>query len=127
VLQRSTSVFVAGRLALAAADAALSDTDFAAESVRVVREGRRFLTEALTAMGCRVYPSQANFLYVDTGCDPAALAAACKERGLIIRGNFACTRITVGTPHQNGRVVEILRNVMAELRIETVPCSGRGV
>ncbi|MDR0671841.1 MAG: aminotransferase class I/II-fold pyridoxal phosphate-dependent enzyme [Oscillospiraceae bacterium] len=127
VLQRSTGVFVAGRLALAAADAALSDTDFAAESVRVVRAGRCFLTEALTEMGCRVYPSQANFLYVDTGYDPAALAAACKERGLIIRGNFAHTRITVGTPRQNGHAVEILRDVMASgvvPRAGTAPQAG---
>jgi histidinol-phosphate aminotransferase len=94
--------------------AALDDTEFVKQSVANVVEGREYLTRELQAMNWDVFPSQANFLYANSKVDTAALAEKCKSRGLIIRGNFEYSRITVGTPAQNKRVIEILKEVLAQ-------------
>jgi histidinol-phosphate aminotransferase len=113
VLQRSTDVFVVSRDALAAADAALDDHEFVERSRAAVAEGRGYLTAEFESMGMKVYRSQANFIYVDTGYDTAQLASACRSLGLVIRGNFMYTRITIGTDRQNRRAVGIIREVIA--------------
>ena len=113
VLQRSTDVFVVSRDALAGAEAALDDREFVERSRMTVVEGRSYLTTEFETMGMIVFPSQANFVYVDTGYDTAQLARACLPQGLIIRGNFQYSRITIGTDHQNRRLVEIIREVIA--------------
>ncbi|MDR1509539.1 MAG: aminotransferase class I/II-fold pyridoxal phosphate-dependent enzyme [Synergistaceae bacterium] len=113
VLQRSTDVFVVSRAALAAADAALDDHEFVERSRAAVVEGRSYLTAEFESMGMKVYRSQANFVYVDTGYDTSQLASACMQRGLVIRGNFLYSRITIGTDRQNRRAAEIIREVIA--------------
>lgn len=117
VLQRSTSVFVVSREALAAASAAIDDEDFVKLTRKTIADGRAYLTAEFETLGGKVYNSQANFIYVDTGYDTAVLAEACKEKGLIIRGNFACSRVTIGTEYQNRRMMEIIKSVLAEGKV----------
>jgi histidinol-phosphate aminotransferase len=113
-LQKATSVFTGNRVGLAGCLAALDDTEFVERSVANVVEGRKYLTTQLEAMNWEVFPSYANFIYANSKVDTAALAEKCKSRGLIIRGNFDYSRITVGTPAQNRRVIEILQEVLAQ-------------
>jgi histidinol-phosphate aminotransferase len=113
VLQRAQGVFSVSRIAAAGAAAALDDAGFLERARACVAAGRRQLAEGLEAMGARCAPSQANFVYADTGRDPAALSAACLARGLVIPGFFEWTRITVGTPEQNARALAILRDAIA--------------
>lgn len=112
ILQKSTTVFVASREALAGAMAALDDEEFIRTTKAVMKEGREYLTRELTALGWYIYPSETNFIYGDSGLNTSLLAEELKKKGLIIRGNFEFSRITIGTMEQNRKVVEIIREVM---------------
>lgn len=103
------SPFSVNRLAEAAGCAALADTAFREKTLRLTREGRRFLTDALRQRGFTVYPSQANFILVRPpgGVRAAALYEELLRRGVIIRQLKSGydlpdhLRITIGTPDEN--------------------------
>ena len=59
--------FNVNRLAQVAALAALDDEEHVQPGPEVNRQGKAFLEKALTAMGVRMWPSQANFLWMDVG------------------------------------------------------------
>lgn len=90
--------------------------DIAAQ-VAQIREERGRLAAALAGCGCieRVCPSQANFLLVKTA-DPDRLYGELIAAGVIVRnrtriaGCEGCLRITVGTPAENGRMLETVKN-----------------
>lgn len=71
---------------------------------------RRRLYAALLAAGLPVLPSEANFLWLNTGEHTADLAALFEENALSVRA-FADEgiRITVGTPEANNRVLDVAR------------------
>ena len=82
-----------------------------------IRSERRRLASELASCPCieRVYPSQTNFLLVRTPA-PDALYDALIEAGIIVRnrsripGCEGCLRITVGTPAENARMLETVKN-----------------
>ena len=90
--------------------------DIAAQ-IAQIREERGRLAAALAGCGCieRVCPSQANFLLVKTA-DPDRLYGELIAAGVIVRnrtritGCEGCLRITVGTPAENGRMLETVKN-----------------
>lgn len=90
--------------------------DIAAQ-ITQIREERGRLAAALAGCGCieRVCPSQANFLLVKTA-DPDRLYGELIAAGVIVRnrtriaGCEGCLRITVGTPAENGRMLETVKN-----------------
>ncbi|MDR1272803.1 MAG: histidinol-phosphate transaminase [Clostridiales Family XIII bacterium] len=114
MLMRAVNAFLGSRPGLSAALAALDDEEFLQLSVQTVVDGRKYLTGELEKLGFRVFPSQSNFIYVDTGFNTADFAEKCKTRGLIIRGNFEFNRISIGTSEQNEQVVEIVKAVLAD-------------
>ncbi len=117
VLQKATSVFVVGRTALAGAMAALDDDDFLVSTREGIREGRDYLTQELTAMGWQVWESHTNFLYADSHLNTKLLAQELEKKGLIIRGNFRYSRITVGTMEQNREMIAIIKETVARGRV----------
>ncbi|MDT8437168.1 MAG: histidinol-phosphate transaminase [Gemmatimonadota bacterium] len=101
-----------------AATLALDRADLVRErTARLVAERGR-LAGALAALGLRVLPSDANFLCFfvpDPGAAQAALAAG---HGVIVRnrsglpGLDGALRVTVGTPAENDRFLDGLREVL---------------
>ncbi len=62
--------------------------------------------QELSALGCRVVPTSANFLFCDLGEDALAFANRLREEGVAVRplahwGAPNCIRVTIGTPEQN--------------------------
>ncbi len=112
ILQKCTSVFIGSRVALAGAMVALDDEEYIAKTKAAMKEGREYLTSEFTKLGFYVYPSETNFLYVNTGYHTALFAEECKKYGLIIRGNYEYSRITVGRMDQNVKMVEIIKKVI---------------
>ena len=107
-------------LAEAAGLAALADFGFRQSSLETVRSGRGQLADGLAALGCQVWPSQANFIMFQPpqdGPEAPAIFQALLERGVIIRalGSYDLPghlRVSVGTAGEN----EIfLRNLAAIL------------
>ena len=108
-------------LAEVAGITALEDTAFRAATMHTVKTGRAYLQEQLTALGCTVFPSQANFLMfrLPQGCTKQAkeVFASLLERGIIIRPltsyNLADhLRVTVGTAEENALFVQELAGVL---------------
>jgi len=114
ILQKSTSVFVASREALAGAMAAMDDEEFIRTTIEANQKGREYLSAEFAKLGWYTYPSETNFVYVKTFYNTAQLAEECMKKGLIIRGNFKYSRITIGTEYQNKRVVEIMKEIIKE-------------
>lgn len=113
ILQKCTPVFIGSRVALAGAIAALDDEEYIDKTKAAMKEGREYLTEEFNKLGFYTYPSETNFIYVNTGYDAAAFASECEKYGLIIRGNFEYSRITIGRMDQNEKMVEIIKKVVA--------------
>ncbi len=112
--------FNASSIAQAAAIAALDDDDFYAGCVGRIREGRRFLSEALASLGLKVYPSEANFVLASVPefwGRAKGFAEALQGKGFAIRD---CTtfglpdhvRITVGTEEQNSELVRAIQDIL---------------
>ncbi|MFY1667202.1 histidinol-phosphate transaminase [Pseudomonas sp. Pseu.R1] len=118
VLNRVRQPFNVNSLALAAACAALSDTDYVAESRRLNEAGMQQLEEGLRAFGLSWIPSKANFIAVDVGGDAAPVYEALLREGVIVRpvGGYGMPRhlrVSIGLPAENTRFLEALSKVLA--------------
>ena len=102
--------------------AALGDEVFVQATLDAVRSGRAELTRELTALGCEVRPSQANFLLFDlpasAGMDAKGFFEALLERGIIIRplsggyGLPSSLRVTVGDGSENRAFLRAAREIL---------------
>jgi len=95
---------------------ALEHADEFARQARILREERARLQRELAALpGVEPFPSEANMILVRVP-DAAAVFAGMKARGVLVK-NVApmhpllagCLRLTVGTPEENGQMIEALR------------------
>lgn len=105
-------------MALAAAEAALSDPAHL-ERVRECNAiERAWLAAGLAGLGLQVLPSQTNFLLVHFGTEAAAIERALFDRGVILRpmGGYGLgdyLRITVCGRAENQRLLDTLQAVLA--------------
>ena len=117
--------FFCNSAAQAAAVEALRHQDAVAERVERAVVARVELEEELRDMGIEPAESQANFAWFDLpvpeGEEPADVEAAVvrglAERGVIVRaggalGRAGALRVTYGTPAQNARFLEALRDLI---------------
>lgn len=121
LLERTREPFNVNLLAQVAAAAALEDNDFVAKTVAVNEEGKRALYAGLGELGLTYTPTYGNFVFVDVGRDGRAVAEALLGRGVIVRFSteFASPthlRVSIGTPAQNARFLEALREVLEEVK-----------
>jgi histidinol-phosphate aminotransferase len=107
--------FALSRISIAAALAALDDEEHYRRSVEVVREERQYL---LKHMPFRAFPSDANFILIDTSpLTSRHVVDECMKRGVILRDCASFrgmgdryVRVTVGTREQNLRLVDALKS-----------------
>lgn len=116
-LNRVKEPFAVNSLAQAAGVAALEDTGFLRETIRITQEERRFLQDELDRLGLETVPSQTNFVLVKVGDCAGQVQQALLRRGLIVRScsgyDLPCfLRITVGTRDQNERLLSGMREVL---------------
>ncbi len=116
LLDRLRESFNVNALGLAAAEAALGDTEHVSQVRQRTSQGRLNLTRELRARGCKVFPSATNFLLVEFGPDTAKIEAALVKKGVILRpmagyGLPECLRITIGTPDEKSRLLVALDEV----------------
>jgi Histidinol-phosphate/aromatic aminotransferase and cobyric acid decarboxylase len=115
---RARLPFSVNILAEEAALAALNDKAFYDATQEAVRSGRKQLYTGLTALGCKVWPSQANFLMFGMP-EGAPSAAECFEtllaRGIIIRplnsyGLPDLLRVSIGNQQENLAFLAAMRS-----------------
>ncbi|PVV24630.1 MAG: histidinol-phosphate transaminase [gamma proteobacterium symbiont of Ctena orbiculata] len=105
------------RIAAVAATASFADEDYFSKVCRQIIESREQLSADLKRLGFEVLPSAANFLFVHhPRRDAVEIAAKLREQDVIVR-HFrqpridGYLRITVGTPQQSGRLIEVLETL----------------
>lgn len=122
VLHKVSIPFAVSLAAEEAGLAALEDTVFFEETLRVTREGRAWLHQELRCLGWEVWTSQANFIMAR----PPARAGSAKDvfagllrRGIIVRPLASgyelpdCLRISVGTAAENAALLAALRSIQS--------------
>ena len=100
--------------------AAYADEAYARDTWQCVRDARESLRSALAELGFRGPPSQANFLLAappeNWPLDARSTYERLKARGILVR-HFdtprlgGMLRITAGTPEQNSRLLDTLREI----------------
>ena len=118
LLERGRPPFNVNSLSQVAALAALRDP----ERIKWIQGenniGRGYLTKKLEALGCKVLPSQTNFVMTFLPIDSQHIYDELLERGVIVRpmGNFGtnlnAVRISVGLENENHRMIHALDDLM---------------
>ena len=116
LLQKARQPFNVNAIAQAGALAALADDAHTANTLKVNREGMAFYEKAFAERGLEFVPSHANFLLVKTGAGDAVFRDMLKQ-GVIVRAMSSYklpewVRISIGTPAQNQRCIEVLDAVL---------------
>ena len=118
LMERVRESFNVNGLGLAAATAALADTQHLEWVRRRNAEERGWVAAEMLRRGRFVHPSQTNFLLVEFGEPTPQIEKALTERGVVLRpmGGYGlgdCLRITVGTRSENQRLLQVLDEVVA--------------
>jgi histidinol-phosphate aminotransferase len=106
------------RLAVVAAAAAIEDEAHHRSIVEAVIAGRDHLVRELVKLKFDLVPSSANFVFAKPPKPPAEVAAALRERKILVRhydrepiaGWF---RITIGTRQQHERLLAALKEILS--------------
>ena len=115
-LNRVRQPFNTNSLALAAAEAALSDKDHMMESLKMNIEQKRVLYKGLEDLGYEYIPSAGNFICFDCKQDAEQLFNKLLREGVIVRsmGVYKMPnhlRVTIGLPEENNIFLEKLAKV----------------
>ena len=102
------SNFNLSRPALAAASAAIADTEHLANVLRQTLTERDRIAQTLQKMGCRLYSGSANFLTFQANGDAVNLATMLGEQGVLVQvlpwpNSKGSIRVTIGSREENDR------------------------
>ncbi|MCQ4278798.1 histidinol-phosphate transaminase [Pseudomonas stutzeri] len=116
-IKNSFNSYPLDRIAIAGAAAAFEDRAYFEQTCQQVIASREAVTVAMQALGFKVLPSAANFIFArHPQHDAAALAAGLREHGVIVR-HFKMgridqfLRISVGAPEQNQALLDALKRI----------------
>ena len=117
VLQKARQPFNTNAIAQAGALAALEDADHVNKTKAINKEGLAFYEAAFRERGLELVPSVANFILVKVGGGDRVFRDMLKH-GVIIRAMSGYklpdwVRISIGTPAQNRRCLEVLDTVLS--------------
>jgi histidinol-phosphate aminotransferase len=120
-LRRVISPYSVNSLALACLPAALEDRAYLDWYVGEVRAAREEFTAALTRLGVKYWPSEANFVLTKIGAKHAAFSSAMRARGVLVRdrssdpGCDGCVRITIGTREHTAAGIKAMEASLQEI------------
>lgn len=119
-IHRVTEPFNVNGLAQIAAAAALDDQQHVRASRATNAQGKAFLYDCFQSMGLSYIPTQANFIFLDTGKDCRQVFHRLLQKGVIVRtgdvfGFPTFIRVTVGTLSENQRFIQALQQVWESL------------
>jgi len=114
-VRKAQSPYSVNSLAVAAARAAVEDTEYVEQYVGEVLAARELLCLGLERLGIRYIPSSANFVLGDFGGRAVEVRDALRGRAILVRDRSyeapGCVRITVGTREQTRQLLEALSEV----------------
>ncbi|MCK9397657.1 MAG: histidinol-phosphate transaminase [Methylobacter sp.] len=118
ILNRVRQPFNNNMLALAAAEAALTDAEHLQNTIAVNAQGMSFITEGFKNLGLEWIPSAGNFVLVDLKQPALPIYEALLRKGVIVRpvGVYELPnhlRITIGTQEENQLFLQALAEVLS--------------
>lgn len=113
---RAKQAFNVNLLGQRAAAEALKDREFIERTLKLCKEGKEYLYKALEDASYFFYPSEANFLCIQTGKDSGRVFQDFLDEGMAIRplasfGMNEWIRYTIGTEDQNREFIRILKSL----------------
>jgi histidinol-phosphate aminotransferase len=126
MVSKVSSPYNVNGVALACLPTALADQKYVNQYVNQIRQGREELQREFAKWGVRYWPSQANFVLASFGQSKTALIQSMRSRGILVRdrsrdyGCEGCVRITLGTTEQTARLLQALRETLAEIGAKEV-------
>lgn len=118
LLNRIRPPFNNNMLALAAAEAALGDSEFLRQTQEVNRSGMLQLTDAFQKLGLEWIPSSGNFVSVNLRQPALPIYEALLRKGVIVRpvANYEMPeflRVSIATNRENRMLIDALSQVLA--------------
>jgi len=116
-MNKVRSPFNTSSLAQVAALAALGDKDHVKKSVNNNFEGYEYITKHFDRMGIKYAPSQANFIFFETGKDAGFVYESLIKNGIITRpmagwGNPNALRVTIGTLEECKKFINAMEKII---------------
>lgn len=112
-MNRVRQPFNTNSMAQRAALYALGDDEHIRESLKVNEEGKEYLYRSFEELGLRYIPTEANFIYFDSGRNGKEMYHALLKEGLIVRHiEGSMVRVTIGLPQDNRRFINALKRVL---------------
>jgi len=123
IMKRVVPPFPVNVVALKAAELVLDDRKFMEKTVKIVKEGRKYLFSELNKIkGVKVYPSQGNFLLMNigrTGVKSGDLVKRLAERGVLIRNcagfrglTDEYVRVSIGLMRENRVFLRVFKEAI---------------
>ncbi|MFQ5799687.1 MAG: pyridoxal phosphate-dependent aminotransferase, partial [Bacteroidota bacterium] len=119
VMNKVRQPFNVSSVAQAAARASLRDKDHVAKSVKLNREGKKYLYAEFRRMGLDFVPSETNFILVHLDRPGSEVMSQLLKEGVIVRPMTGyefpnSVRVTVGTMEQDKRLISSLEKVLGK-------------
>ncbi|WP_366141291.1 histidinol-phosphate transaminase [uncultured Rossellomorea sp.] len=116
-LRKVKDVFNVNTVAQKSAIIAIEDQAFIRECTHKNEQGRLFLEGEFDRLGVSYFPSQSNFIMVDTGLNGDMVSYELVKRGLVVRsgtllGYPTTVRVTIGTEEDNKRFIQALEDIL---------------
>jgi histidinol-phosphate aminotransferase len=116
-MNRIRQPFNSNMMAQAAAVAALDDSEFVESTLKLIREGLKYLFKNLEEMGLEYLPTQTNFFLIKVPSGGKNIYELMLREGVIVRamdsyGLKDYIRINVGLPEENERFIKSLKKVL---------------
>ncbi len=115
-MSRTVQPWNVSTVAQEAGTAALAEVGFIEKTRQLIEKERPRIASALSAMGLRVFPSDANFILIR---GPGTLGERLREKRIAVRDcsdyfglSKGFYRIAVKLPEQNDRLIEAIRGVL---------------
>jgi histidinol-phosphate aminotransferase len=121
-LRRVLPPYSVNAYAVAATQAAFEDLDYYDWYLGQVAESKALLSETLSRLGVKFWPSAANFVLAYFGDESKAVLSGLKARGIVVRDRSAdpgcagCIRITAGVVAHTRACVAALEEVLCGAR-----------
>lgn len=119
VMNNVRQPFNVSSIAQAAARASLRDKDHVAKSIRVNREGKKYLYSEFKRIGLDFVPCDTNFILVHLDRPGSEVMSQLLKLGVIVRPMAGyefpnSVRITIGTMEENKRLISSLEKVLGK-------------
>ena len=121
-LRRAVPVYSINVAAAVALEAAIADERHVREYLNQVRESKALVYETCERLGLKYWKSEANFVLIRTGGEPATLVKEAAARGIYLRdrseepGCEGCLRFTAGVVEHTRRGLAVLEEVLCAAR-----------